>query len=142
MKYILVFFIAILLQSCVRERDRIKRKYLIENGTDREIRMDIYSVNRLIKSATHQGKGLIVEAFADDGGMNNPIGPVHAFKSDSVVITFGNNKRQTYYLFNGLKSVPENGTRNILDQSAYIFENIELLRFIVTEKDYEKAEEM
>jgi hypothetical protein len=106
---------------------------------------NFYTENRPVRSAFKKGEGLLKEGFADDGGQADNIDPITAFDSDSVVITFDNEKRQIYYLSIitfGFESVPKNQDRNIFDESTYLIENIELYRFIFTEEDYENAEKL
>ena len=144
-RIVALLVISFMLQACGLNSPRIKRKYTLENGTNREIQIDFYTENRPVRSVFKKGEGLLKEGFADDGGQADNIDPITAFDSDSVVITFDNEKRQIYYLSIitfGFESVPKNQNRNIFDESTYMIENIELYRYIFTEEDYENAEKL
>ena len=144
-RIVALLVISCMLQACGLNSPRIKRKYTLENGTGREIKMEFFVANDFIKSEIQRGEGIIFEGLADDGGTNFRIDPRVAFNADSVVIIFDNERKQTYYLsFNplGFESVPKNQDRNIFDESTYMVENIELYRYIFTEEDYENAEKL
>lgn|SRR5690606_1601808 len=146
MKFTLFLIVTILfIQSCDMHDKRIKRKYIIENSTSREIKIDLYASNIFQKTTTKSGKGVIIEGSADDGGMNKRIDPFIAFDADSIVITFDNKKRQIYYYSvteYKLKGLPDNKMRNVFNESAYTIESEDLYRYIFIEEDYENAEEI
>ena len=125
--------------SCDRQNERIKRKYVLENGTDKELKMDFYSNGFYEDTHDIIGPGIVTEGIADDGGMNNFLNPLSAYRTDSVIVIYDNEKQQIYYWDDGYKAIPPT-SRNILSNDLYTIENNELYRFTFTEEDYENAE--
>ena len=136
--FITLFFSLLILQSCDLQAPLIKRKYVLENGTERNVKVEFYSSAGVLQfSETINGKGTVLEKTTtnDNGDVLEPVAAFHW--SDSAVATFNNEKRITY-LFSQLGSVPP--PRNILFNSSYVAESNELYRFTFTEEDYENAE--
>ncbi len=125
------------LQNCGTDQiDKITRTYRLENGTEREIRMELYAFGLFLETHHIIGEGLIFEGTTDnDAGKNLSAGG--ALGADSIVVTFNNEKRQFYY-GDILTSTPFTD-RNILSDESYEVLSNELYRFVFTEEGYENA---
>lgn len=135
-----VVLFSFLFSCCECGNERTKRKYVLENGTTRHIKIDFYDLGRFSGSRAKTGQGIIIEEIADDGGMGKSLSPMYLGYSDSIIVYFDNDKRQIYYLNNGLQSQPIVASRHILNEGAYIIKSNELYRFVFTEQDYNNAE--
>lgn len=135
--YLCVLLISVL--SCDRQNDRVKRKYILENGMDKGLKIDFWLDGSYEDSAYIKGIGVVAEGIADDLGLSKPLNPTFYGGSDSIIVTYDNAKRQIYYWNDGFKAIPPT-SRNILSNDVYTIENNELYRFTFTEEDYENAE--
>jgi hypothetical protein len=120
---------------------RTKRKYILENGTGREVKIDFYENGNLKVSDFLAGKGIISEGLSDDLGMGKSLSPTFYGFSDSIIVIFDSKKAQIYYLKNGLQSKPQISS-NILSNDSYVIESDKLYRYTFTEEDYENAEKL
>ncbi|WP_299759147.1 hypothetical protein [uncultured Pontibacter sp.] len=127
--------------SCDRNNDRINRKYVLENGTEHEIKVEFYRFGRQQKTASITGAGLIAEGVSsNDAGKT--ISAQAAFATDSVIVTFDDEKQQVYTnIVSSLRKNISPEFRNILVDSSYERESNSLYRFIFIEEDYDKAED-
>ena len=135
---------AFLCQNCTDRFDRVNRKYVLYNGTEHEVKVDIYELGKLRSVSTIIiGNGVIIEGTSSSDADNDP-SVSEAFGMDSVVVTYNNKKRQIYYYSDSiysLETIPET-KHDLLSESAYEVINNELHRFTFTEADYENAEEI
>ncbi len=137
-----IYIISLVLFCGCELGNKVKsRRYILENGTNREIKIDCYAYGIYQDTGFIRGTGVIIESITDDGGFGKALNPTFYGGSDSIIVTFDNKKRQLYYLDDGYKAIP-NTSNNILNNDAYIIENDELYRFTFTEEDYENAEEI
>ena len=133
MKLMGICLLTCFLQNC---EDKIIRTYRLENGTEREIRMEFYAYGLFSHTGHIIGEGLIYEGETDnDNGRHLSAGGT--LSADSIIVTFDNEKRQLYY-GDILTSSPFTD-RNILSEEPYEVLSNELYRFVFTEEDYENA---
>ena len=126
--------------NCECGRKVTNRKYVIENNTNHKIKIDFYQYNRFKLFKEKIGKGVIHEGMSNDG-TGKMIAAFFAFRTDSLVIVFNDNKRQIYYMDPIFKSLPVS-KRNILNDSSYTHESNKLYRYSFTEEDYNNAEDL
>ncbi|GAA0892880.1 hypothetical protein GCM10009122_25590 [Fulvivirga kasyanovii] len=134
---------AFLCQGCTDRFDRINRKYVLYNGTEHEVKVDIYERGKFRSTSSIKGKGVIDEATSSNDAGKSP-SVSQAFGMDSVVVTYNNKKRQIYYYSDSTymsETIPET-RHDLLAESVYEVINNELYRFTFTEADYENAEEI
>ena len=143
MKYYYLYIVILGVLACDLGNEKVKIKYVLENGTNRDIKIDFYKYSFLRGSAEKKSSGLIIEGYVYDYGRGSAgIRPTYFNGCDSVVVIYDDKKRQIYYFNkNGFQSQPQT-VRNILEEDAYIKENKEMYRFIFTEEDYESAENL
>jgi len=143
MKKIAIFLVLFFCEGCDRNGDYVKRVYKVENSSGHEITVVAHSLNEgsIYWSRHILTNGVIWEGHSDNG-LGREISASRALgKTDSVVVTFDNLKRQIYYFSNyGAASSPK-VFRNIFIDSTYTIESNELYRFIFTEEDYNMAED-
>ena len=148
MKTIIVLISTFLLHSCCCDYGKKKyRTYVIENGTERAIKMELYLRKRLKSTREIVGKGVLFEGRTDDG-VGGHLGAPGALSSDSIVVVFDDERIQIYHRGNvnngiasGVGSKPKTN-RNIYIDSVYTIVNDEYYRFTYTEEDYQNAEEL
>ena len=133
--------LAFLYQGCTH--DLVNRKYILYNGTGHEVKVELYREGNLLTSSSSVGSGVIDERTVDDE--RGPLSAVNAFFGmDSVVVTYNNDKRQTYFYSDTtdtIETIPVTEHNPLLD-SGYEIINNELYRFTFTKADYENAEEI
>ena len=102
---------SLLLGSCERRRKRADRKYVIQNNTNHQLKMDVYQYDIFRYSREKIGSGILHEDMSSDDGMGKMISAYDALKSDSIVIYFNDNKRLIYYQANSFpvfRGIPNN----------------------------------
>ena len=136
MKLMGICLLTCFLQNC---EDKIIRTYRLENGTEREIKMEFYEYGIFRHTLHIIGEGLIFEGSADnDAGKG--IAARGAVNADSVIVIFDNAKIMTYTNISRETRVNrEPSNRNFLLNDAYEIMSNELYRFVFTEEDYKNA---
>ena len=138
--YLLAILIvqALLVQSCGLGEKKIRRRYVLENGTNREITVQMYWSGRFVTATSRTGSGQIIEGTVSDT-KRYMLTALEAFDTDSAVVTIGD--RRQVYTYVAQTSPPRilPTMRNILVDSAYTVVNDNLYRFTFTEQDYRNA---
>jgi hypothetical protein len=137
-KNLIIISLCCLFQACVQHGDRTKRKYILENGTERNVKIDFYEKSNHKGSNSRSGKGIIAEGLSDDLGMDRSLFPAFFGSSDSIVVVYDNKKIQIYYLKGSLPHT----SKHLLDNSSYVIESNELYRYTFTEEDYKRANDL
>jgi hypothetical protein len=131
----------ILLNGCDRQIKRVNRKYVIENGTEKEVKIELYKYGNLTYTATIKGRGILYEGISDND-VGKTISAYNALRSDSAIVTFDHLKEDVHmYVYTpGIGNVIIPETRNVFLDSSYFPESNTLYRFTFTEEDYNNAE--
>jgi hypothetical protein len=139
-KYFIFLPALILMLSRCDCNRRVIHKYVLENGTDKEVKIQLYRYGVLGYEKTVKGKDVLFERVIDND-KDAPLIAQLALNADSAIVTFEYLKKQIYtyvYSESGYLVIPQ--TRNVFLDSSYTIENIELYRFTFTEEDYNNAE--
>ena len=132
---------ALLLQSCGLGGKKLQRKYVLENGTNREITVQMYRNNSRYVTYARSGPGHIAEGMSNDGGggQRRVSADDAFFNPDSAVVTIGDRRQVYRYIEQGGPPLIIPTVRNILVDSAYTVVSDNLYRFTFTEQDYQNA---
>lgn len=140
MRVLLIIASLLLFQNCGTDQlDKIRRTYRLVNGTEREVRIDIYERGDFWFTRVSDGMGVIFEGESsnDAGGTISASG---SLIGDSIIVTYDNSKTQTYYFNETVNSIPKSDRNIFLDEDYDVISN-ELYEFTFTEADYENAKE-
>ena len=130
-----------ILQGCRTDNiDKVIRTYRLVNGTNREVKIDIYERGIFWVSVDKKGNGVVYEGqSSNDAG--SAISASGALIGDSIIVSYDNERSQTYYFDETINSIPDSD-RNIFIDDHYEVISERLYEFTFTESDYEDAKEI
>lgn len=139
-KYILNFWVITILiisNSCT-DQDDYKGRYIIENATERTVKIKFYDRQRvgepiLILTKEIDGSGIIYDEFKTLYSPGDNEIPEDVFNADSLAVFFDNQKIQPHY--DGLPF-----GNSLAFFSDYIQEG-DTNRYIITDENYQNAVE-
>lgn len=140
-KWISILLGVIFLQACHGDVD--KRVYKLENGTNHEVRIELYEFSLFSTTYSSNGVGLIYEGTSIQQEGRREFSAYEALDADSIIVYYDNERFQIYHIdfrADVLSNPPSE--RNIFSDEDYEVINNNLYRFTFTEEDYENAEEL
>ncbi len=147
MKKILLLIPLFTLFNCGPEAEKFERQYLIENNSNKNIRINFYLMFEPVNSYSdidlNQGEILNGTRFEFSRPVSKKpdyTGPRLSFKSDSAVVIFDNQRKLSTYLISDMEATfSEPKSRNIFRHGNYEALGNDQFLFKITEEDYENA---
>lgn len=130
---------SVLLMQCDANQDKFERKYIVENSTKHNLKIDHYQFGKFIATKSTIGNEIVEEGISTGGGVNHSASASEAYRADSIILIWDNKKIQSYKA-NSKGYFPKE--RNLLWDEHYAAENNTLYRFILIEEDYTNAQDL
>lgn len=135
---VLVFLL--LNSSCDNHRDKFVRNYILENSTQHKIELKFYNdgTQYYVGDNILSNQGEMFVRHSTDSGPHRA-SALSAFQDpDSLVIIF-DDIRKAKIVWDGHNTSLEGIDKNLLSDEAYIIENNENYRYVISEEDYNNA---
>lgn len=139
-------FLLIIFISCGPEARMFNRTFVIKNGLEIPVKVNIYLNEELKDNKTllpdQVFKGNELETDQDLREMPNGIGPLTSFKGNIIEVIYNNEKKSistSSDINNGLGFFSEPAERNLLRTGNYEDLGNEESQFTITQQDFDNA---